>query len=90
MSPFSIVIICRNEAGAIAETLKQPAGSTDDIIVYDNGSTDGTQDPKVRQFKVHLHEGGWKGLVKRKQKRNQLAKYGWILSLDAMRLQMKN
>ncbi|MFZ1314547.1 MAG: glycosyltransferase family 2 protein [Chitinophagaceae bacterium] len=82
MSPFSIVIICRNEAGAIARTLSSLQGLTDDIIVYDNGSTDGTQD-LVRQFKVHLHEGSWEGFGKTKTKANQLAKYDWILSLDA-------
>ena len=50
--------------------------------MYDNGSTDGTQD-LVRQFKVHLHEGSWEGFGKTKTKANQLAKYDWILSLDA-------
>lgn len=82
MSHFSIVIICRNEASAIARTLSSLQGLTDDIIVYDNGSTDGTQD-LVRQFKVHLHEGSWEGFGKTKTKANQLAKYDWILSLDA-------
>ncbi|HQV61732.1 MAG TPA: glycosyltransferase family 2 protein, partial [Chitinophagaceae bacterium] len=37
----------------------------------------------VRQFKVHLHEGSWEGFGKTKTKANQLAKYDWILSLDA-------
>lgn len=82
MASFSIVLICCNEADIIARTLKSLDGLTDDIIVYDNGSTDGTQEI-VKQFSVRLVEGSWEGFGKTKMKANQLAKYDWILSLDA-------
>lgn len=82
MPKFSIVIICRNEAGIIGKTLQSLQDLTDDIIIYDNGSTDGTQ-AIVKQFPVHLYEGPWEGFGKTKIKANNLAKYDWILSLDA-------
>lgn len=82
MAPVSIVIVCRNEAGVIARTLQSLQGVSDDIIVYDNGSTDGTQDI-VRTFPVQLHEGLWEGFGITKNKANALSRYDWILSLDA-------
>ena len=82
MASISVVISCRNEADVITRTLKSLEGVTDDIIIYDNGSTDGTQDI-VKQFAVHLHEGSFDGFGKTKNKAGKLAKYDWILSLDA-------
>ena len=82
MQRLSIVIICKNEADVIAETLTSFSGLTDDIIVFDNDSTDGTQEI-VRKTKARLFEGGWEGFGKTKNKANALAKYDWILSLDA-------
>ncbi|MBK7561583.1 MAG: glycosyltransferase family 2 protein [Chitinophagaceae bacterium] len=82
MSEFSVVIVCKNEADVIAGTLQSLAGLTDDIVVYDNGSTDGTQQI-IKQFDVRLHEGTWEGFGKTKNKAIRLAKHDWILSLDA-------
>ena len=82
MSFFSIVIICKDEARVIGHTLQSLQGVTDDVIVYDNGSTDETREI-VRQFPVHLYTGKWEGFGKTKNKANSHAKYDWILSLDA-------
>jgi len=82
MNKISVVIICRNEAGIIGKTLESLQGLTDDIIVYDNGSTDGTQQV-VSQHNAQLHEGVWEGFGKTKMKANDKAKYDWVLSLDA-------
>lgn len=82
MQPLSVVIICKNEAAVIGATLQSLRGLTDDIIVYDNGSTDNTLEI-ARQFKVQIHQGSWQGFGKTKTKANSLAKYNWILSLDA-------
>jgi glycosyltransferase involved in cell wall biosynthesis len=82
MQKLSVVIICKNEADVISQTLLSFAGLTDDIVVYDNGSTDGTQE-KIKFAGAKLYEGSWEGFGKTKNKANALARYGWILSLDA-------
>jgi len=82
MQSLSIVIVCKNEADIIGETLKSLLGLTDDILVYDNGSTDATIET-AKQFNVQLHTGSWEGFGKTKRKATALAKYDWILSLDA-------
>ncbi len=81
-TPFSIVIICRNESDGIARTLSGLQGLSDDIVVYDTGSTDGTQSI-VRGFPVRLIEGVWEGFGPTKNTANALALHDWILSLDA-------
>lgn len=82
MQKLSVVIICKNGANVIGETIKSFAGLTDDVLVYDNGSTDGTREI-VKQSNAGLFEGEWNGFGKTKNKANALAKYDWILSLDA-------
>jgi glycosyltransferase involved in cell wall biosynthesis len=82
MTNLSVVIICKNEAHIIGRTLQSLEGLTDDVIVYDNGSADNTLEI-VRKYNVRLYEGSWEGFGQTKRKANQLAKYDWILSLDA-------
>lgn len=82
MQSLSVVIICKNEADVIGKTLQSLVGLCDDIIVYDNGSTDNTLE-QVRKFNVQLQQGTWEGFGKTKNKAITLAKYDWILSLDA-------
>ncbi len=82
MQPISVVIICKNESAVIGETLQTLAGVTDDIIVYDNGSTDDTMEIATR-LGAKVYSGEWKGFGQTKTIANALAKYDWILSLDA-------
>ena len=82
MQRLSVIIVCKNGAKVIDETIKSFSGLTDDVLVYDNGSTDGTQQ-LVKQTAAKLVEGSWEGFGKTKNKANALAKYDWILSLDA-------
>ena len=65
MQLLSVVIVCRNEAAIIGHTLESLRGLTDDVIVYDNGSTDDTV-TVARQFPVMVHEGTWAGFGKTK------------------------
>jgi glycosyltransferase involved in cell wall biosynthesis len=81
MQMLSVIIVCKNGAKVIGETIKSFSGLTDDILIYDNGSTDGTKEI-VRQSNARLVEGNWEGFGKTKNKANALAKYDWILSLD--------
>lgn len=82
MQNLSVVIVCKNAGKVIGKTLQSLQGISDDIIVYDNGSTDNTLDV-VAGYPVQLHKGSWEGFGQTKRKANSLAKYDWILSLDA-------
>lgn len=82
MQSLSVVIVCKNEAGIIGTTLQSLQGLTDDIVVYDNGSTDDTV-AIAQQFTANVIRGDWEGFGKTKQKAVALAKHDWILSLDA-------
>lgn len=82
MQRLSIIIVCKNGANIIDKTISSFMGLTDDVLVYDNGSTDATKDI-VRKSFAKLYEGSWEGFGKTKNKANELANYDWILSLDA-------
>ena len=82
MQQLSVVIVCKNGANVVGKTIESFSGLTDDVLVYDNGSTDGTQEI-VRQTGAKLVEGSWDGFGRTKNKANTLAKYDWIFSLDA-------
>src|SRR3712207_8537062 len=43
MLPVSVFIIAKNEADRIGDTIRAVRHLTDDLIVIDSGSTDGTQ-----------------------------------------------
>ena len=79
---FSIVIVCRNEEDAIEKVLQTIKDLTDDIVVYDNGSTDETVNI-LHRFNVRVHQGEWLGFGRTKQQAVALAKYDWVLSVDA-------
>ena len=79
---FSIVIVCKNEEGNIERVLKSIVSLTDDILIYDNGSTDNTISI-LQQYGVRVHRGEWMGYGKTKKQAVSLAKYDWILSIDA-------
>jgi glycosyltransferase involved in cell wall biosynthesis len=79
---LSIVIVCKNEAGNIERVLDTLINVSDDIFIYDNGSTDGTLDI-LKAYPVRVHQGEWAGYGKTKHQAVLLAKHDWILALDA-------
>ncbi len=81
-SQISTVIICRNEAHIIGKTIAAAFQFTDDVVVVDSGSTDGTQQ-LVAATGALLLEAGWEGYGSNKNKGVAMAKYDWILSIDA-------
>jgi glycosyltransferase involved in cell wall biosynthesis len=80
---FSIVVICKNEMPVIRHLLDSAQSITDDVVLYDSGSTDGTIALAQQYKNVQLHQGLWQGFGKTKQHATSLAKHDWILSLDA-------
>jgi len=80
---FSIVVVCKNEAAVLTHLLDSAQALTDDVVVYDNGSTDATIAIAKKYKNVQLHQGEWEGFGKTKQRATALAKHDWILSLDA-------
>ncbi|GAB4093622.1 glycosyltransferase family 2 protein [Flaviaesturariibacter terrae] len=78
---FSIVIICKNAVEGIDRTLNSVRGLTDDIVVYDSGSTDGTV-AFVTGMGVPVHEGPWLGFGPTRRAATRLARYDWVLCLD--------
>jgi glycosyltransferase involved in cell wall biosynthesis len=81
-SNLSIVIICKNEKGNIERVLQSIVDVTDDVVVYDSGSTDGTLEV-LRQFRVRVEEGPWMGFGKTKGHAVSLAAHDWVLCIDA-------
>jgi glycosyltransferase involved in cell wall biosynthesis len=82
MVPLSIVIITKNEAEMIASCINAAKFITDDIIIVDNGSTDGTIRIAHDQG-CCVYAENWKGYGANKNKGIAHAKYNWILSVDA-------
>lgn len=82
MIPVSVVVITKNEAEVIAECIAAAKLITDDIIIIDNYSTDQTYDIAVAEG-CRVYQKNWDGYGANKNKGIDLAKYDWILSVDA-------
>lgn len=82
MQKLSVVIITFNEEENIGRCLQSVAGIADDIVVMDSFSTDNTEQI-CRQFPVRFVQAAWQGYAPAKNYANSLARYDWILSLDA-------
>jgi len=79
---FSIVIIAQNEASKLARTLGAIIGLTDDVLIIENESTDNTLEVAANAG-CRVVTSKWLGYGDTKNYGNSLAKYDWILSLDA-------
>ena len=79
---LSAVIISKNEADRIAQCLSSLKGLTDDIIVVDSGSTDGTVE-LAESYGAKVFDLEWKGYGPTKNWGNERAQHDWIISLDA-------
>ena len=85
---ISVVIITKNEIDRISNCLQNLHALTDDIIVVDSGSNDGTIE-KARELGAQVINTSWKGYGATKNFGHWKAKYDWILSLDADELLSK-
>lgn len=82
MRPISIVIISKNEELVLGRTLKSLRNISDDIVVADTGSTDGTINT-AQENSARVERLVWQGFGTTKNAALQLAKYNWVLFLDA-------
>lgn len=82
MVPISVVIITKNEAEMLAKSIPMLKQITDDIIIVDNGSTDGTI-AIAAQNGCRVYKETWDGYGANKNKGIHLAVNNWILSIDA-------
>jgi len=78
----SVVIITKDEAATIGRCVAAAKQISDDVIVIDNGSTDGTTQIALAAGCRVYHEK-WDGYGANKNKGIALARNNWVLSLDA-------
>jgi len=82
MIPVSVVIITKNEADIIAKSINAAKLITDDILVIDNDSADNTAQIALANG-CRVYQKAWSGYGANKNMGVGLAKYNWILSIDA-------
>ncbi len=82
MQPISVVIITKNAAHLLADTLQSVRTLTDQLLVCDTGSTDATI-PIAKKNTAEVIEEKWRGHGLTKNIANEQAKYDWILQIDA-------
>jgi glycosyltransferase involved in cell wall biosynthesis len=79
---LSIFIIARNEADRIGRTLEAVRSLSDDIVVVDSGSTDGTKHVAVALGARVIHND-WPGYGPQKRFAEDQCRHLWLLNIDA-------
>lgn len=79
---ISVILICKNEADRIEDCLSSVVGWTDQVVVLDSGSTDGTLD-KITQFDVEYESTDWPGYGEQRQRALDRARGDFVFSIDA-------
>jgi glycosyltransferase involved in cell wall biosynthesis len=80
--PLSVFIITHNEADRLPATLKAITSLTDDIVVVDSGSTDGTADV-ARTLRARVISHDWEGYGLQKRFAEEQCRHTWLLNIDA-------
>lgn len=80
--PLSVFIIARNEADRIGRTLRAARGLSDDIVVVDSHSTDGTQQVAAAEG-ARVVENSFAGYGPQKRFAEDLCRHTWLLNIDA-------
>jgi glycosyltransferase involved in cell wall biosynthesis len=80
--PLSIFIITRDEADRIGRTIAAVASLSDDIVVVDSGSTDGTQ-AIAEGLGARVIFNAWPGYGEQKRFAEEQCRHDWLLNLDA-------
>jgi len=82
MLPVSVFIIAKNEADRIGETIRAVRDLTDDLIVVDSGSTDGTQ-AVAEELGARVIFNDWPGYGPQKRFAEEQCRHVWLLNVDA-------
>lgn len=79
---ISVVVLAKNNDNTIRQTLDS-LKDFDDVVVYDNGSTDDTMNIAKEFENVNLVQGDFKGFGWTKNHAASYAKNDWILIIDS-------
>ena len=79
---ISVVVLAKNNEQTIKKTLES-LNKFNDVIVYDNGSSDNTKNIAKSFSNVNLIEGEFKGFGWTKNQAASFAKNDWILIIDS-------
>ncbi|MGO4388760.1 glycosyltransferase family 2 protein [Microvirga sp. 2YAF29] len=82
MLPISVFIIAKNEADRIGATIRAVRDLTDDVIVIDSGSTDGTQ-AVAEELGARVIFNAWPGYGLQKRFGEEQCRHEWLLNIDA-------
>jgi len=82
MLPVSVVIITKDESSIIEQCISKAKLITDDIVIVDNNSADATPHIAMKAG-CRIYYSNWPNYGSNKNKGIGLAKYDWILSIDA-------
>lgn len=82
MNNISVVVLAKNNDNTIKKTLQSLEGF-DDVVVYDNGSTDESINIAKSFLNVNLIQGEFKGFGWTKNHAATYAKNDWILIIDS-------
>lgn len=80
--PLSIFIIARDEADRIGRTIEAVRSLSDDIVLVDSGSSDGTQ-AIAERLGARVVFNPWPGYGPQKRFAESLCRHDWLLNLDA-------
>ena len=80
--PLSVFIIAFNEADRIGATIRAVHDLTDDLIVVDSGSTDGTREVAA-ELGARVIVNEWPGYGPQKRFAEDQCRHNWLLNLDA-------
>jgi glycosyltransferase involved in cell wall biosynthesis len=79
---ISAVVLVKNNENTLLATL-QSLKAFDDVVVYDNGSTDESEKIALSFVNVNLIKGEFKGFGWTKNHAATFAKYDWVIIVDS-------
>ncbi|MGL5446270.1 MAG: glycosyltransferase family 2 protein [Rhabdaerophilum sp.] len=80
--PLSVFIIAKNEADRLPRVIRAVRGISDDILVVDSGSDDGTQALAIAEG-ARVIEREWPGYGPQKRFAEGECRHSWVLNIDA-------